>query len=718
MSYQIDHSDQTNYGSITVADQTINQETSLGFVGKNTPSYSKVIAENFLHLLENFARATAPGTQPNEGQPVIGQLWYDTNITSVPAQPQLKVWDGTKWVAAGNVTKKTVRPTTAVIGDLWVDISNQQLYLWSGSNWILVGPQFAEGTQSGPKVDSIYDTLNISHVILSFIISGETVAIVSKDAFIPKVTIDGFPTINQGINMSTKDFDLDGTVLNKFWGTAERASKLVVAGYPDGLDANNFLRSDVASTTNYALSIRNNTGLAVGADLNTIISNNSNGNTIIYNKNDGSSLFVRLNNSGTDNDVITVKGTSVGINNTNPAASLEVTGTVKSSGNLTVTSTTDSTLLGTGSIVTSGGASVAKTLRVGTGAVVVGTITSNSILPSTNNTYDLGSETQRFKTIFANTIGNLDNSTVFRGEFTGAFNGSVTGTATRLTSPTDFSLEGDVSSNTISFDGQQVGGVATFTTVLSSDVINNKDEIFDSAGSDQLLINRPGTGLRKTSKTTFLSNVATVPIGAISAYAGATAPQGYLLCDGAEVLISSYPELYAIIGQTYKGAPDLLGVATFRLPDLRGRFPMGADNMNNGIAVPLAPTGATAGTTTLDKDGNPSATANRVTAITADEVGLGNGAEEQQILTENLPSHTHTLQGESGTQFYAPSDDTGGAASITDPDSVGKASQLIPGFTKMLTTAGPVDSVQIDIPLNIMNPHLTINYIIFTGRFI
>ena len=67
MSYEIDRSDKTNYGSITVADQTINQETSLGFVGKNYTGYAKSLAENFLHLLENFAKATAPTN------PIIGQ---------------------------------------------------------------------------------------------------------------------------------------------------------------------------------------------------------------------------------------------------------------------------------------------------------------------------------------------------------------------------------------------------------------------------------------------------------------------------------------------------------------------------------------------------------------------------------------------------------------------------------------------------------------------
>ena len=55
---------------------------------------------------------------------------------------------------------------------------------------------------------------------------------------------------------------------------------------------------------------------------------------------------------------------------------------------------------------------------------------------------------------------------------------------------------------------------------------------------------------------------------------------------------------------------------------------------------------------------------------------------------------------------------------MNDPDSVARTAQLAPGFSKFLTTAGPVDSVQVDVPLNVMNPYLTINYIIFTGRFV
>lgn len=711
MAYEIDRTDKINYGSITVADQSVNQETSLSFVGKNYTGYASSIAENFLHLLENFAAANPPTN------PIIGQLWYDTNITSNPPQPQLKVWDGTKWVAAGNITKKTVRPTTGVIGDLWVDTANQQLYLWSGSSWILVGPQFSEGAQSGPKIESVFDTLNVPHTIIEFIVGGEIVAIISKDAFIPKATIEGFISINQGLNISVKDFDGDGIVSNKLWGTADRANKLIVAGYPEGLDANNFLRGDVASLTNYPLSIRNNAGLTFGSDLNSSLTT-SNGAIVLYNKTGGSSVFIKTTTSGgVVSDTVTVTGAFVGINNLNPSEALDVTGKIKSSGQVLVNNTDDTPTFGAGSIVTLGGASVAKTLRVGQNLVVVGDSTTSNILPATNNTASIGSNTKRYNTVYATTVGNPDLTTQFRGEFTGAFNGSVTGTAVKFASSTDFKLEGDVTSNTIAFNGDN-GGTATFTTSLSSDVITTKPEVLDSLTSDELIVNRVGIGLRKLSKTTFFSNVATVPIGSMMPFAGTTLPPGYLVCDGAEILITGYPELYSVIGNTYKGPEPYVGLATFRLPDLRGRFPMGADNMNNGIQVPLAPTGATYGTTTLDKDGNPSATANRVTAVSADEIGLGSGSEDKSIITNNLPEHTHNLTGANGTQFYAVTDDVSGSAGITDVDAVGRTVQMGSGFSRMLVNSGTVESPQIDVPLNVMNPYLTINYIIYTGRIL
>lgn len=62
--------------------------------------------------------------------------------------------------------------------------------------------------------------------------------------------------------------------------------------------------------------------------------------------------------------------------------------------------------------------------------------------------------------------------------------------------------------------------------------------------------------------------------GFIAAYAGAEPPAGWLACDGRAVKRADYPELYATIGTAY-GQGD--GTTTFNLPELRARFPLGAD---------------------------------------------------------------------------------------------------------------------------------------------
>lgn len=64
-----------------------------------------------------------------------------------------------------------------------------------------------------------------------------------------------------------------------------------------------------------------------------------------------------------------------------------------------------------------------------------------------------------------------------------------------------------------------------------------------------------------------------MPIGTVLYYAGSTAPNGWLVCDGSEVSKETYAQLYAVIGTTY-------GTATssdnFVLPNLIDRFAQGS----------------------------------------------------------------------------------------------------------------------------------------------
>jgi hypothetical protein len=66
---------------------------------------------------------------------------------------------------------------------------------------------------------------------------------------------------------------------------------------------------------------------------------------------------------------------------------------------------------------------------------------------------------------------------------------------------------------------------------------------------------------RVKDKTGFL-----VPVGTVVAFAGISAPEGWLLCDGALHSRATYPDLSSVLASTYGGDP-----ANFRVPDLRGR---------------------------------------------------------------------------------------------------------------------------------------------------
>jgi hypothetical protein len=84
---------------------------------------------------------------------------------------------------------------------------------------------------------------------------------------------------------------------------------------------------------------------------------------------------------------------------------------------------------------------------------------------------------------------------------------------------------------------------------------------------------------------------APLPPGVILDYGGATAPSGFLLCDGAAVSRTEYVALFDAIGTTY-GAGD--GSTTFNVPDFRGRVAVGVgthtdvNNRGESDAIALA----------------------------------------------------------------------------------------------------------------------------------
>jgi microcystin-dependent protein len=62
-----------------------------------------------------------------------------------------------------------------------------------------------------------------------------------------------------------------------------------------------------------------------------------------------------------------------------------------------------------------------------------------------------------------------------------------------------------------------------------------------------------------------------VPVGSVVLWPAPVPPMDWLACDGASILRSAYPALFAVLGTTY-GAAD---GTHFSLPDYRGRVPVG-----------------------------------------------------------------------------------------------------------------------------------------------
>jgi microcystin-dependent protein len=119
-----------------------------------------------------------------------------------------------------------------------------------------------------------------------------------------------------------------------------------------------------------------------------------------------------------------------------------------------------------------------------------------------------------------------------------------------------------------------------------------------------------------------------VPSGSITAYAGASAPTGWLLCFGQAVSRTTYATLFSAIGTTY-GVGD--NSTTFNLPDLRGRTLAGKDNMGGSSANRL--TGLTGG-------------------VAGSTLGAVGGVEAHTLSITEMPSHDHTYNGGNARHGY------------------------------------------------------------------
>ena len=321
MAYQINKT--SGALLVNLADGQIDiNSTDITLIGKNYSGFGEAINENFVKMLENFANSSAPA------QPLAGQIWWDTT------NQRLQVYTGTAWTTGGGPIVSASRPVM-VAGDLWIDNNSNQMYFYDGTDLTLAGPIYnAFQGKSGPETVTVLDDTGTSRNIVKYWIGGSLVGLWSKISFTPQ-NIDTIPNFSgnvvKGFNVVDADF--------VFAGTATRTESLVDSS---GVirTAGQFLASDSDDSTSGALSVRNNNGITIGLTDNNQIKVTNLG-VVSENNVSGENYIIRMTTSLGKKDAVTIDSANsrVGIYNSSPSATLDVTGDMKVSGNFTVEGT-------------------------------------------------------------------------------------------------------------------------------------------------------------------------------------------------------------------------------------------------------------------------------------------------------------------------------------------------------------------------------------------
>lgn len=168
---------------------------------------------------------------------------------------------------------------------------------------------------------------------------------------------------------------------------------------------------------------------------------------------------------------------------------------------------------------------------------------------------------------------------------------------------------------------------------------------------------------------------STMQAGLINAFDLSSAPAGYLLCNGASVSKTTYTELFTAIGYRHGGSGD-----NFNLPNLQGRMLLGVNGSHS--------------------------------------LGSTGGSETRQLDIANMPAHTHDVS--------TTSKDNNTTYALKDTEDDKKLFPYPIGYPRhfySLTATDNQNNISITEnskgsgqAFNIMNPYLSVNYFISTGK--
>jgi microcystin-dependent protein len=274
---------------------------------------------------------------------------------------------------------------------------------------------------------------------------------------------------------------------------------------------------------------------------------------------------------------------------------------------------------------------------------------SGHIIPSANEQYDLGSETNRFRDIY------LSGASIDLGGV------QITSDGETLSIPEATFSGGTVSGNLTVTGDLTVSG--TTTTINTTELLVEDNIVtlnngttgapVEDAGIEVDRGDQPTVAIKwsEADDTWHYTNDGTLydpigtPTGAIIQYGGTAEPQGWLLCDGRQVSRTTYARLFASLGGAASYPYGLgNGTTTFNLPNLKGKVPIGRDSADTSFNDLGETGGAKTVTLTAAQSGIP-AHGHTFTGSSGTTNSNNRGHSHANTLSSNTvasSSHTHT----------------------------------------------------------------------------
>jgi hypothetical protein len=216
-----------------VKDGTVDNTTSLTFIGRNFAGYGEPLEENFVRLLENFS-SPGSGNVPSNSilqNPLQGQLWFNSTKRQLYVSP-----DGLNFKGVGSITVgSTSTVSSPVDGDMFWDNGVLYAYQASGSIYVNVGPADGNQFSSWKYGRTLSASDNFLYPTITGIIGTAPMITFSNIEFVPQNknlisgnTVNTFTSIKKGMtlpgaNAGTGVSAVTTTSGYILWGTAADA---------------------------------------------------------------------------------------------------------------------------------------------------------------------------------------------------------------------------------------------------------------------------------------------------------------------------------------------------------------------------------------------------------------------------------------------------------------------------------------------------------------